>query len=136
MNHRESGFCQSYFTPSVFIVFVTCIFVTVQCFRPPFLDFERAKDKKIGPELNKLLSHIAKTGRTEYDDYIKFLDNIKHLLNTTHIKFFMNVQTSLSNYLYLNDRIPPCRFPWPLLKPLIAYKLERVCFWKQCIYIK
>ncbi|XP_028398165.1 serine/threonine-protein phosphatase 4 regulatory subunit 2-A-like [Dendronephthya gigantea] len=45
-------------------------------------DFERAKDKKIGPELDKLLSHIAKTGRTE--------------------------------------------FPWPLLKPLIAYKLERV----------
>ena len=31
------------------------------------LDFEGAKEKNIGPELDELLSHIAKTGRTEYD---------------------------------------------------------------------
>lgn len=34
------------------------------------LDFGTDKEKKIAPELDELLSHIAKTGRTEYGNYI------------------------------------------------------------------
>ena len=57
------------------------IFLTVRCLGS-ILDFETAKDKKVGPELDELLSHIAKTGRTEYDIFLQiFVDIFKTLIS-------------------------------------------------------
>ena len=49
----------------VFLVQFILYFPAVKCLGST-LDFGTDKEKKIAPELDELLSHIAKTGRTEY----------------------------------------------------------------------
>jgi hypothetical protein len=64
------------------------IFLTVRCLGS-ILDFEIAKDKKVGPELDELLSHIAKTGRTEYDIFLQiFVDIFKTLISVCFLTIF------------------------------------------------
>ena len=57
--------CVKWVSHRLFSCTILCIFVTVRCLDSP-LDFEKAKDKNVGPELDELLTHIAKTGKTEY----------------------------------------------------------------------